>query len=120
MKTDFLIIGTRQQLLKGQTAVSPVASACNLGIWFDTHLDMRTCITRLVAALSTIYTICHIRKYLSREDIYKILLITFKILHGLSPKHLSDLISIQQPSSYHLRRNDNGHLLERPRVKTLE
>ena len=45
---------------------------------------------------------------------YKILLITFKILHGLSPKYLSDLISIQQPSSYNLRRNDNGRLLERP------
>ncbi|CAH3173601.1 unnamed protein product, partial [Porites evermanni] len=41
-----------------------------------------------------------------------------KILHGLSPKYLSDLISIQQPSSYHLRRNDNGRLLERPSVKT--
>ena len=49
---------------------------------------------------------------------YKILLITFKILHGLSPKYLSDLISIQQPSSYHLRRNDNGRLLERPSVNT--
>ena len=48
---------------------------------------------------------------------YKILLITFKILHGLSPKYLSDLISIQQPSSYHLRRNDNGRLLERPSAK---
>ena len=34
-------------------------------------------------------------------------------------KHfLSDLISIQQPSSYHLRRNDNGRLLERPSAKT--
>ena len=41
---------------------------------------------------------------------YKILLITFKILHGLSPKCLSDLISIQQPSSYHLRRNDISYL----------
>ena len=49
---------------------------------------------------------------------YKILLITFKILHGLSPKYLSDLISIQQPSSYNLRRNDNGRLLERPSEKT--
>ncbi|CAH3181886.1 unnamed protein product [Porites evermanni] len=48
---------------------------------------------------------------------YKILLITFKILHGLSPKYLLDLISIQQPSSYHVRRNDNGRLLERPSVK---
>ena len=49
---------------------------------------------------------------------YKILLITFKILHGLSPKYLSDLISIQQPSSYNLRHNDNGRLLERPSAKT--
>ena len=49
---------------------------------------------------------------------YKILLITFKILHGLSPKYLSDLISIQQPSPCNLRRNDNGRLLERPSAKT--
>ena len=49
---------------------------------------------------------------------YKILLITFKVLHGLSPKYLSDLISIQQPSSYNLKRNDNGRLLERPSAKT--
>ena len=49
---------------------------------------------------------------------YKILLITFKVLHGLSPKYLSDLISIQQPLSYNLRRNDNGRLLERPSAKT--
>ena len=49
---------------------------------------------------------------------YKILLMTFKILHDLSPKYLSDLISIQHPSSYHLKHNDNGRLLERPSVKT--
>ena len=49
---------------------------------------------------------------------YKIILITFKILHGLSPNYLSDLISIQQPSSYYLGRNDNGRLLERPSAKT--
>ena len=49
---------------------------------------------------------------------YKILLITFKILHGLSPKYPSDLISIQQPSSYNLGRNENGRLLERPGAKT--
>ena len=49
---------------------------------------------------------------------YKVLLITFKILHGLWPKYLLDLISIQQPSSYNLRRNDNGRLLERPSAKT--
>ena len=40
------------------------------------------------------------------------------MLHCLSPKHLSDLISIQQPLSYSLRRNNNGRLLERPCAKT--
>ena len=49
---------------------------------------------------------------------YKVLLITFKILQGLSPKYLSDLISIHQPLSYNLRRNDHGRLLERPSAKT--
>ena len=65
-KTEFLIIGTRQQLSKvsiqsikiGQTEVSPVASARNLGTWFNTRLDMRTVtLQRLVAALSIIYTV---------------------------------------------------------------
>ena len=65
-KTEFLIIGTRQQLSKvsiqsikiGQTEVPPVASARNLGTWFDTHLDIRELtLQRLVAALSIIYTI---------------------------------------------------------------
>ena len=53
-KTEFLIIGTRQQLSKvsiesikiGETEVSPVASARNLGTCFDTHLDMGTHITK--------------------------------------------------------------------------
>ena len=72
------------------------------------------------------YKYCHITPLLAelhwlpvRSRIhYKILLITFKALHGLSPKYLSDLITIQQPSSHNLRRNDNGHLLERPSAKT--
>ena len=54
-KTEFLIIGTRQQLLKfsiqsikiGQAEVSPVSSARNLGTWFDTHLEMGTHITKI-------------------------------------------------------------------------
>ena len=49
---------------------------------------------------------------------YKILLITYKILHGHAPKYLSDLISIQQPSCYSLRCNDNDPLLKRPIAKT--
>ena len=49
---------------------------------------------------------------------YKMLLITCTQVIGHAKFYLSDLISIQHPSSYHLRRTDNGRLLERPSVKT--
>ena len=77
-KTEFLIIASRQQLSKvsiqsikiGQTKVSPVASARNLGIWFDTHLDMGTHITKLCnSALYYLHNIRHIRKYLSENQL---------------------------------------------------
>ena len=80
-KTEFLIIGTRQQLSKvsiqsiktGQTLVSPVASASNLGTWFDTHLDMGTHITKTCSsAVYYLYNIRHIRKYLSGESTEKL------------------------------------------------
>ena len=89
-KTEFLIIGTRQQLSKvsiqtikiGQTEVSPVASARNLGIWFDTHLDMETQITKTCSsAFYYLYNIRHIRKYLSRES-------TEKLVHALISSRL--------------------------------
>ena len=49
----------------------------------------------------------------SRID-FKILLVTFKILNGMAPKYLNDLITLQAPSSYNLRRNCQGPLLARP------
>ena len=76
-KTEFLIIGTRQQLSKisiqsikiGQTEVFPVASARNLGTWVDSHLDMGIHITKTCSsAFYYLYNIRHIRKYLSRES----------------------------------------------------
>ena len=81
---------------------------------------------RVISSIYRAHKLCHITPLLAelhwlpvRSRIhYKILLITFKILYGLSPKYLLDLISIQQPLSYYLRRNDNGRLLERPSVKT--
>ena len=80
-KTEFLIIGTRQQLSKvsiqrikiGQTEVSPVASARNLGTWFDRHLDMGAHITKTCCgAFYYLYNIRHIRKYLSGESTEKL------------------------------------------------
>ena len=47
---------------------------------------------------------------------FKILLVTFKILHGVAPSYLEDLVL--PASHYQLRRNNNGILLERSRLRT--
>ena len=47
---------------------------------------------------------------------FKILLVTFKILHGVAPSYLNDLVSVLPDSQYQLR--NNGILLERPRLRT--
>ena len=39
---------------------------------------------------------------------FKILLVTFKILHGVAPSYLKDLVSVLPDSRYQLRRNNNG------------
>ena len=49
---------------------------------------------------------------------FKILLVTFKILHGVAPSYLKDLVSVLPHSHYQLRHNSNGILLERPRLRT--
>ncbi|XP_078372669.1 uncharacterized protein LOC144656313 [Oculina patagonica] len=59
-KTEFLIIGTRQQLNKvnieklsvGDVSVAPVAAARNLGTWFDTNLSLVTHITKTCFLIS--------------------------------------------------------------------
>ncbi|CAH3191767.1 unnamed protein product, partial [Porites evermanni] len=75
-KTEFLIVGTRQQLSKvsiqsikiGQTEVSPVASARNLGTWLNwclihySHLGMGTHITKTCSsAFYYLYNMRHTR-----------------------------------------------------------
>ena len=50
---------------------------------------------------------------------FKLLLITFKAIHGLAPKYISDLITINKGTRYKLRSNDQGLKLALPRVKTL-
>ena len=49
---------------------------------------------------------------------FKILFVTFKILHGVAPSYLKDLVSVLRDSHYQLRRNNNDILSERPRLKT--
>ena len=46
---------------------------------------------------------------------YKILLLTFKVLHGMAPDYLHRLVDVLPPSRYNLRRNhDHGVLLISP------
>ena len=54
-KTEFLIIGTRQQLEKisiesvisGDTLIKPLESVRNLGSWFDAHMRMNVHIGKI-------------------------------------------------------------------------
>ncbi|KAL9963200.1 hypothetical protein ACROYT_G032378 [Oculina patagonica] len=70
-KTEFLIIGTPQQLGKldnisirvGDSDIHPVPIASNLGSWFDSRLSMATHITKTCA--SSFYYIYNIRMFLS-------------------------------------------------------
>ena len=58
------------------------------------------------------------RKYLRILSVHKILLVTFKMLHGVAPSYLKDLVSVLPDSHYQLRRNNKGILLERTRLRT--
>ena len=49
---------------------------------------------------------------------FKIVLVTFKIYHGVAPSYLKDLVSVLPDSCYQLRRNNNCILLERPRLRS--
>ena len=75
-KTEFLLIGTRQQLNKinpcyitvGDININPVSSVRNLGSWFDNKLCMSKHITKACnAAFFHLYNIRRIKKYLSRD-----------------------------------------------------
>ena len=76
-KTEFLIIGSSQQLGKldniskrvGDSDIHPVPLARNLGCWFDSRLSMASHITKICASsFYYIYNIRRIKKYLSRQS----------------------------------------------------
>ena len=75
-KTEFLIIGTSQQLAKvdiscrqvGDSDISPVSVARNIGSWFYSKLTMKTHITKTCSfSFYYIYNIRSIRKYLFKH-----------------------------------------------------
>ena len=76
-KTEFLIVGTRQQLEKvitshlvvGKSRISPSTKVKNLGSWFDPNLDMISHIKSICSSSCYyLYNIHRIRKCLSHQS----------------------------------------------------
>ena len=88
--------------------------------------SMRVKCLRSSANIMQVPKFCHISPILSslhwlpvkyRID-FKIILTTFKAIHGLGPKYLSELLHFKHKSNYSLRSN-NMFLLSPPKCKTL-
>ena len=76
-KTEFMLLGTHQQLSKvcieklfvGDITVTPVSVSRNLGVWFDSHMSYVTHINKTCkAAFFHLHNIRRIRKFLSNES----------------------------------------------------
>ena len=89
-KTEFLQVGTQQQLDKlnsssitvGNNVISPSPCVRNLGSWFDSNLSMTDHINKACnAAFYHLHNLRRIRKYLSRDS-----LIT--LVHAFITSHL--------------------------------
>ena len=75
-KTEFFILGTRQQLEKviishlvvGESRIGPSTKVNSLGSWFDFNLDMLSHVNNICSSsFYYIYNIRRIRKYLSQQ-----------------------------------------------------
>ena len=115
-KTEFLIIGTRQQLAKvnfnslriGDNSINSIDKAKNLGFWFDSQMKMVTNISKCSsAAFFNIFNIRRIRKFLTYETA-KILINSLVIsrldycnslLYGLPTIHLNKLQRVQNAAA---------------------
>ena len=95
-KTEFLLVGTRQQLEKldscsitvGNNRISPSPCVKNLGSWFDSNLSMTDHINKACnAAFYHLHNLRRIKKYLSRDS-----LITFSWFTLLLPAVLTTVM----------------------------
>ena len=116
-KTEFLLIGTRQQLAKINTACSitvgeydidPSLCVRNLGVWFDSRLSMSTHVTKLCnSSFYHLHNIRCIRKYLSRDYLLALIhaFITSRLdfcnglLYGLPKSQIVKLQRIQNAAA---------------------
>jgi hypothetical protein len=83
-KTEFLIIGSRQQILKvnpctirvGNTEIKPVSEARNLGSWFDSNLSMSTHISKSCGpTFCWLHKIKRVSKFLAKDQLEMIFIL---------------------------------------------
>ena len=115
-KTNFLLIGTRQQLSKvdvdflcvGDSIVSPIKSAKNLGTWMDNNLNLKINVNNTCkAAYYHPTNVRRIRKYLDEKTTQTLIhaLIIGRIdycnsiLYGLPAKELAKLQRLQNSAA---------------------
>ena len=115
-KTEFMLIGTHQQLSKVRTdsllvagtVVSSVSAARNLGVWFDSNFQFQTHINKTCqSAFYYIYNIRRIRNFLSFEaakTLVQALVISrldycSSVLYGIPPIHTNKLQRVQNAAA---------------------
>ena len=115
-KTEFLVIGSRQQLLKihhcsvrvDTIDIKPVKVARNLGAWFDSHFSMSTHISMSCsAAFFWLHNIKRISQFLPRDKLEMVLhaFVTSRIdycnglLYGLPDCEIAKLQRVQNAAA---------------------
>ena len=115
-KTEFIIIGTRQQLNKlqamnikvGSSEIKPSYQVKNLGSWLDPNLNMRHHITNMCkAGFFYLHNIRRIKKYLSRDSLLTLVhaFITSRLdycnalLYGLPKEQIAKLQRVQNAAA---------------------
>ena len=115
-KTEFLFLGTRQQLERvntshlvvGESRISPSTKVKNLGSWFDSNLGMLSHVNNVCSSsFCDVYNIRKIRKYLSHQTATSLIhaFITIKLnycnglLYGLPTIHINKLQKVQNAAT---------------------
>ena len=115
-KTEFLLIGTRQQLSKVEALplrvvtmdVEPVNCIRNLGAWFDSMLSIETHINKVCSSgFYYLHILTRIRKYLSQDCIVTLIhaFVTSQLdyynslMYGLPQCEISKLQRVQNAAA---------------------
>ena len=115
-KTEFLVVRSRQQLLKichcsvgvGIIDIKPVKVAHNLGAWFDSHFSMLTHISMSCSvAFFWLHNIKRISQFLPRDKLEMVLHAFFTsrvdycngLLYGLADREIAELKRVQNAAA---------------------